>query len=40
VVVHDPIYLREDEDKEAFLVRARSILAIELQADPPEGDAE
>ena len=40
VVVHDPIYLRGDEDKEAFLVRARSILAIELQADPPEGDAE
>ena len=39
VVVHDPIYLQADETQEAFLNRARSILAEELQAeDTAEGD--
>lgn len=40
VVVHHPIYLQDDETQEAFLTRARSVLADELQADgSTEGDA-
>ena len=39
VVVHHPIYLQEGESQEAFLNRARSILAEELNAQhAAEGD--
>lgn len=33
VIVHDPIYLREDESQEEFLTRARAIIAAGLGAE-------
>lgn len=40
VIVHDPLFLTAHETQDAFLARARQVLATALQADvPTEGDA-